>query len=226
MLMPFENKYLPFALVYLFIQNIILLIINIVTLVLGFIAVPIGLLFLQDGKSVSDGRPIKNLPKWLWLWGNDADGSDGDNRLWWDKNADEQVLFGLFPFLRKKGINVPTLNSKNYLSRLWWMAIRNPANNLRFVPYISCPVKECNVTFFGQYEVKDKLGKEGWQLVIAKHKKKDMIWMGLYWVIKYPNSNLGLRMRFGYKVQPKDYIDPSKLTLGFAISVIPNKDLT
>lgn len=224
--MPLKNKWIAPALIYLTIQNIILLIINIVTVLAGLFLVPIGLFFLVDGESVSDKRPIRNMPKWLWIWGNDADGANGDRRLWWDKKCDELAFWGIFPHLRSLGYNVPTLNSNNPFAQYWWLAVRNPSNNLRFIPFISCPLEKCVITYFGDFKVKDKLGFEGWQLVLATHKESMFIWMGLYIVIKYKNSNNGLRMRLGFKVEPDDNYYSEPKSVGFAISILPNKDLT
>ena len=218
-----DSWFFPIANVYFFFQLIFLFVIKTVPLILGFFLVPVGLPFLKEEESVSDGRKIYNLPKWLWLWGNDADGANGDKRLWWDKNCDALAFFGLFPWLRSKGINAPTLTSGHWLAQYWWLAFRNPANNLRYVPYISCQPINTVVRYFGQEKVKDKLGMEGWQLVFAIDRKYPFAWCGLYWVIKFPNSNHGLRIRLGYKVEPDDrYKDQS---IGFAIS-ISIKDLT
>lgn len=221
--MLLSNNFLPIAIILLIIQNIMLLAISIVANIVGLFAVAIGLFFVEDQISNSDGRPIVNLPKWLWIFGNDADGVNGDKRLWWDKNCDNLVLFGLLPMLRTKGFNINKLTSNDYISRWWWAAIRNPSNNLRFVDWLSCPIQQCQMFYFGNKEVSDKLGKEGWQIVIGKHDLSWKWWIGWYWVHRYTNSTNGLRVRMGYKIKPEYNIDQTK---GYAISIILNKDLT
>ena len=99
-----------------------LFILRVVLIIIGFFITPIGLLFSTKDTSVSDGREIDNFPKWLWVFGNDSDGTYGDKRLWWDKHADESTLFGIYPILRKLGLKLPLLDSKSFLSRYWWCA--------------------------------------------------------------------------------------------------------
>lgn len=217
---------LAYLILLTILQVVVLFALRIVLIVLGIFITPIGLLFSVPGKSVSDGRDIDNFPKWLWVFGNDSDGTYGDKRLWWDKNADASVLFGLFPFLRSKGINLPTLNSKSFLSRYWWCAFRNPVNNLRWVPGIACPVSECKIIHYGYYDVKDELGKEGWQFVAATHKKINYSWCGLYIVYKYPNTTNAFELRFGYKIKPAHAYDPNVEDKGFTVAINPWKDLT
>lgn len=218
-----KNNFLWF---YAGIQFISLFAIKLILNIAGLFIVPVGLLFSVKQSSRSDGREIDNLPKWLWIFGNDSDGTYGDKRLWWDKNCDEQVLFGILPLIRKVYPKLPVLNSKNYLPRYWWTAVRNPSNNLRWVPIITCPVSKCKITYSGQYDVSDKLGKEGWQFVTATNDRSDYQWFGFYFVWKYPNTTHGLRIRFGYKIKPKDEYDPNAEDVGFAFSVLPWKDLT
>jgi hypothetical protein len=68
-------------------QWIWLLLCNIVLDILGLFVVALTIPFRVDGKSLSDGRPITNLPKWVWLFGNDYDGLLGDKRMWWSANT-------------------------------------------------------------------------------------------------------------------------------------------
>lgn len=217
---------LTYLIILTILQTTILFVLRVFLILLGFFITPIGLLFSVPGKSVSDGRPIDNFPKWLWLFGNDSDGTYGDKRMWWDKNADESTLFGIMPFLRSNGIKAPILNSKSFLARYWWCAIRNPVNNMRWVPGIACPVSECKIIYYGHYVVKDKLDGAGWQYVIATHKRKNYSWCGLYIVYRYGESNHGFELRFGYKIKPEHAYDPNVEDKGFTVAINPWKDLT
>ena len=57
---------------------LLLLVARVVMIVLGLAVVAVAIPFAVPGVSVSDGRPIVNLPRWAWPWGNDFDGLDGD----------------------------------------------------------------------------------------------------------------------------------------------------
>ena len=78
-------------------QWAVLLVVRVALIVLGLMVVAVAIPFAVPGLSVSDLRPIVNLPRWAWLFGNDYDGLDGDKRYWWADNCDAYVLFGLLP---------------------------------------------------------------------------------------------------------------------------------
>lgn len=172
---------------------------------LGLVIVPVALLFPNGAASVSDGRPIVVLPDWAWLWSNSFDGSLGDKRGWWDKHT---------PF---------GLGAKHFFSQFWWLAIRNPVNNLRRTRIFSCPVSECYVDFVGQFEVADKPGKTGWQFVTAEHKRTERTWHGFYGVWPYGNSR-AVVVRLGFKIKPEHEIT-HELPKGFTFRVNPWKKI-
>ena len=151
--------------------------------IMGLFIVPIALLFPNGGTSVSDGRPIIVLPDWAWLWSNDFDGASGDKRGWWNEHA---------PF---------GLGSKHFLSKFWWLAIRNPVNNLRRTRLFSCPVSKCYIDFVGQREVADKPGLTGWQFVTAEHERTEQTWHGFYGVWPWGQGR-ALVVRLGFKIHP------------------------
>lgn len=155
--------------------------VKIITFLIGLPVVAVAVFFPVAGVSVSDGRPIVNLPKWAWLFGNDFDGLDGDGRGWWAANT---------PF----GWPV-----RSHRSRWWWAAIRNPANNLRRIAYFSCPVSKCAIKFNGSAEVEDKPGKGGWQLVTAY--AGGLEWYGFY-LVKELTSTRAFVVRAGFKIKP------------------------
>lgn len=176
---------------------------DVVTLLLGLPLVAIAVFFPTPGFSVSDGRPIINAPKWLWLWGNDFDGYDGDRRGWWAENTP----FG-WPVTSKR-------------ARWWWGAIRNPTNNMRMLDQFSCPVAKCSITYSGQRVVEDKPGIGGWQFVTATDGKKS--WSGFYYVKEFSGTRAFV-IRLGFKIKP-DHEGSDELPKGFTFKINPWKSI-
>jgi len=161
---------------FLFVANVILCLI-------GFVVVAIAIPFRVDGKSLSDGRPIKNLPKCVWLFGNDYDGLLGDKRMWWAANT---------PF---------GLPADHFISMYTWAALRNPVNNKRFTDMFSCPVEGSTITYKGKENVRDHAGEQGWQFVTTENNGKK--WYGFYLVHLWSDKRAFV-IRLGYKTEPSD----------------------
>lgn len=163
-----------FQFVFLFISNIILVLI-------GLFVVAIALPFRVDGVSGSDGRRISNLPRCVWIFGNDYDGVLGDKRGWWAANT---------PF---------KLPVDHFISMYTWAALRNPVNNKRFTSMFSATVAGSIISYKGNFKVKDKAGQEGWQFVTTENKGKK--WYGFY-LVKLWSLERAFVIRLGYKVEP------------------------
>lgn len=161
---------------YLFVANMIL---DLIGLVVVAIAIP----FRVDGISLSDGRKISNLPKCVWLFGNDYDGLLGDKRMWWAANT---------PW---------GLPADHFISMYTWAALRNPVNNMRLTDMFSCPVEGSTITYKGQAHVRDKVGGEGWQFVTTENNGKK--WFGFYLVHLWSDKRAFV-IRLGYKTEPSD----------------------
>lgn len=180
--------------------------------VLILIGIPLSVLavfFYQPQTSVKyPGRTIYNAPRWLWLWGNDADGMTGDSRGWWHENADQAMFFGLFPFLRRWFPNIPMFDSTHFISMWYWLALRNPVNNLRYVNLINCVPADYNITLLaGQEFVADKPGLGGFQFVQALPKVKRLPFFplpvfGFYFVHEW-SSTRAFVIRLGHKIEPR-----------------------
>jgi hypothetical protein len=167
-------------------QFLFLLLSNLVTDLIGFVVVAIAIPFRVNGISKSDGRPIVNLPRWAWLFGNDYDGLLGDSHGTWAAST---------PW----GLPVDS-----FISMYTWAALRNPVENMRFLPLWSCPLSECVATYKGQSFVRDKPESVGWQFVTIKRKAGGwMHWYSFYWVHAWNDTN-ALVVRFGFKVNPTD----------------------
>lgn len=163
-------------------QWTLLLTVRLVLILLGLPIVAIALPFRHLALSISDKRPILVLPSWAWLWSNDFDGLTGDKRLWWHEHA---------PF---------GLGAHHWFSMWVWTAVRNPVNNLRRIPGLSCPVSECAITYAGQRVVEDKPNKDGWQFVTAY--RRSSRWYGFYFVHCWSDTRAFV-VRLGYKIKPE-----------------------
>lgn len=134
---------------------------------------------------------LRTAPKWLFPFGNERDGFLGDKRGWWANERDGK--------------------EESFLSQYLWSAIRNPCNNMRFMPISSCNVKESKIKLLaGQEFVKDKKGNEGWQFVRAID-KNNIPYYGFYYVkASKKNPTHGIVIRIGFKIEPrhqKEYSD-------------------
>jgi hypothetical protein len=205
-------------------QWALLLVIRLALIIIGLPVVAIAIPFAAPGLSASDGRPIWNLPRLAWLWGNDFDGLDGDKRLWWADNCDALVLFGLLPLLRRLGLPIGSLPVTSWLARWWWAALRNPVNNLRLVPGFNCPVGDCQLTHWGRFTVEDKPGMGGWQFVVARRNGGTSRWFGLYWVHEWTISRAFV-VRLGYKIKPGHAFKIGEPAKGLTFKINPVKEI-
>lgn len=92
---------------------------------MGLFLVPLMALFwrytTKTEISVINGREILNWKhKFMFIWGNNEDGIMGAEEF---------------------------KNSSNFVRIVYWSAYRNPANNLRFLPYITCKINPSKVKF-------------------------------------------------------------------------------
>jgi len=194
------------AILLLLLQVLVLAPLSIILDVLGLIVVAVALPFAVNDYSKSDGRVILNLPKWAYIWGNDFDGALGDKRGWWAENT---------PF----GVDV-----NSFFAKWWWLAIRNPANNMRMFSVFSAPVAGATCDYWGQSDVADKVGKTGVQLVRYRYTNGTWPRVGFYWVVQYGQSTKAFVVRFGYKVEP-DYIETDEQPKGLVFKINPVKNL-
>lgn len=161
--------------------------------ILGFILQPLAIKFaVEDKKNAKlfteypqHGVWYKvTAPKWLFPWGNERDGFLGDKRGWWANEVDG--------------------DEESFKSQYRWSAIRNPCNNMRFMPFSSCNAKESVITLLaGDEYVRDKVGREGWQFVRAID-DDNIPYYGFYFVkAKKDNPTRGIVIRIGFKVEPR-----------------------
>lgn len=205
------------------VQWTVLVVARVAAIAAGFPVVALAAFFPVAAVSVSDGRPIVNLRRWAWLWGNDFDGLDGDKRNWWADNCDALVLFGLLPLLRRLGLPLPALPVTSWLARFWWAAVRNPANNMRQLALFSCPVSECLIGCLGQVLVEDKPGRGGWQFVVAKRPGRLNLWCGFY-LVRQLTDTRAFVIRLGFKIRP-EHAGSSEPAKGLTFKLNPWKEI-
>ncbi|WP_213881188.1 hypothetical protein [Pseudomonas sp. dw_358] len=150
---------------------------------LGLFIVAIAIPFRVNAVSGSDGRPIVNLPKWAWLWGNDYDGLLGDKLGEWAT----EVPFGV--------------SIDSFFAMWWWAAIRNPSNNMRFVSLWAAPIIGSTITYKGAAHVRDHDGEAGWQFVTVENGGRH--WYCFYLVHQWSTTRAFV-IRMGFKVEPAD----------------------
>ena len=165
--------------------------VRLVLILLGLVTVPLAIWFLifdcSSRQRFTDYPKYGywlwvSAPRWLWIWGNDRDGYLGDRRGWWADqcNGDHLGFFSMFK----------------------WAAIRNPVNNMRFVPFIGCDLAQCKVALLaGQHYVRDKIGHHGWQFVKADGPVFN--YFGFYLVTRPLFGSRGLVIRLGHKIEPR-----------------------
>lgn len=155
-------------------------------ILVGFVVVAIALLFRNE-KPVEDGgrqvypeRKVVHLPKWAWLWDNDAEGM-----MSWMPEWPEMCWNG---------------KPDSFLSMWQWAAWRNPANNMRFVRGLAVYLPEAHsFKYWGNERVADKDYEEGQGWQFCRCKGKYFTYYAFYWVGKKFYS------RIGHKFDPRHF---------------------
>ena len=199
-------------------QWLLLFPVRVVLILLGLLVVPLALPFVQSAgpwvpfTQAPGNWRLVTLPAWAWLWSNDRDGALGDKRGWWHLNA----LFGLGAY--------------HPFSMFWWLALRNPANNMRFTPLLGCPVTECDYRYWGDENVEDRPGQGGRRFLLATHKRTGRRYYGFYSVWQW-SATRAVVVQVGFKGEPKDWAedytsDPSRQWAGITFEINPLKDIS
>jgi len=161
-------------------------------IVLGFLMVPLAVLFkaygMRESKFYKDRIVRAFTSRIMWPWSNEEEG------------------IGHYDTLNFLGLTIKfeKISSKIVYSE----CIRNPANNLRFVPLISLKIDPTKVKFIGSFgSYKDNLPKE----VVKKYDSNEELFWSLTWQGLYSNIRVHLkifnwRFRFwlGWKIYPED----------------------
>jgi hypothetical protein len=157
------------------------LILRTILILLGWIIVPIAALCkayeAYDGHDGAGNFRIQYrfTWRWIWLWGNDEDGI---------ADATYKQFDSMF------------------MRIIYWSCLRNPANNLRFVPFLSCKIDPDNVLFIGTYGSNPEL--------ILEYNKKVPLWYFAWdgWYSNYCHlfkwRNGLWKFWIGWKIYPDD----------------------
>lgn len=195
-------------------------IVQLVGIALGVLIVPLMLLFgkfdKESEKPFTDYNTDRNwirevFPRIFYPWDNLEDSSVGDQRGWWDLNC-----FGS--------------DSRRFLNRFWWLAIRNPFNN--FKRYIlGCDVRKYTMKLLaGQPYVRDDFDSVGWQFIKAEPKEGKIPCYTFYGVWRYGSSNRALVIQLGNKVRlehnHKVEIEEIDYFKGFTFEIALFKDIS
>lgn len=180
---------------------------------MGFVMVPAGVLSgveYRESKIYPGRQVLAFKHKMFWLWGNEEEGIG-----WYDRIG----------ILNNSWLNL-TINLKHpVLKILYSEIIRNPANNLRFVPVLSVKIDPARVRFIGSFgDLADNFTPD-----LAKRYDSDdetfwlFAWCGWYSNIRFHFDMFGKRRRLwlGWKVYAHDSYgipdwDHRKASAGFA----------
>lgn len=145
--------------------------------ILRLLAVLIGLAVIPLAYTMRKGQ---DFPKWAWIWDNEEDGIYGPK--WFNK-----------------GIH-------NFKSCFLWSAIRNPANNMRFIDLFNVEHREGIKNFkYGDYKTPDpsysrSIKRAIWHLTLVRQKG---IWYFSFWYLKAFKGDRHFRIRLGWKCTPE-----------------------
>ena len=156
-----------------------------VAIVLGWLLVPIAAAARAyepyNAPHWHEGTRVQYRFTWpfMWLWDNEEDGIA--DRTYWD---------------------APNM----FLAIVYWSALRNPANNLRYVPWLSVLIDSSKVKYIGSLPKTASL---------KDYDKDELTFWSLTWQGVYSNIRVHFKMgskiyRFwlGWKIYPEDKVYP------------------
>lgn len=161
-------------------------ILRMIGILTGFVIVPIALLFRTErpvsnpDKQAYPSRKEVHLPRWAWIWDNDAEGM----MSWMDEWP--EMCWNGKPY--------------SFISMWQWAAWRNPANNMRFIRGIAVYLPDVKEhAFWGKESVNDKdyVNGKGWNFIYCKGKY--FPYYGFNWVGDKYYAQLG------HKIEPKHF---------------------
>lgn len=188
-------------LIYAIPSWILFIIFRTIMILIGWIVVPTAALFRAYYRTYDQHKADKNENpyvyhfswKLMWLWDNDEDGIANDMYY-----------------------KAPNL----FLQIIYWSCIRNPANNLRYVPLFGAKLSPEKIRYIGTFG-SDKKSAAAYDI---KHPLWFFCWDGFYSNI-YILFNMGsvlYKFRIGWKIYPTyiNGIPPVRIPrAGFAIQL-------
>jgi hypothetical protein len=192
----------------LLLQTIPLFLINLVAVISGLILVPIGLLFRYEDKS-HKGDPsypkwkMVKMPKMFHIWNNYEEGCIAKGEYLYLVGEDRESLFYMW----------------------WFLAVRNPANNLRTFNLFRCDSLNCeHVLYTSNF----------WFFIVSTDTTSKKEYYSFRYRKTHKNPEKGdLVVHIGYKVFPEtlELIKNGKINKedtilryrGFATQFIPSR---
>jgi len=181
----------------------VMITINLIAIVLGWVLIPIAVL-CRAYIAYAPGQYGHYKYKFTWAWLNRVYGNweDGIAAGWQYKDTG----------------SVP-------LQIIYWSCNRNPVNNLRTVPYLSCKVSAKDIGYIGSFGQQPLLYD-----AIVTQLQWFFVWQGpytgFYYVAKWPVFGLR-RLWLGFKLYPDNSIKGAspyqKAGVGFAMQFRPLK---
>lgn len=182
------------------ITYLVFLLLRSLLIILGYVMVPIAVSLkaydYRESRIYKDRKILAFTHDIFWLWGNEEEG------IGW---------YGDYDSISKK--------------ILYSEIIRNPVNNLRYVPFLSLKINPEKVKFYGSLgSYKDNLDRS----TVEKYDSDNELfwsitWQGLYSNIRVHFNLLDSNYRFwlGWKIYPEDIYglpdwDHRKATAGFS----------
>lgn len=189
---------------------LILWIIQVPFILLGVLVVPLALLFRKKGISIREGWKTEFLPPVFWLWDNKMSGAWGDKGWRTEHHPDDYDKFWVM---------------------WWWLAIRNPINNLTYFMGVNGNVIGKKV--WGNEETADIIGREGWTYNEVRVEGEEIFYPQYYIVFPYRRifkhrffEDKCVRILLGWKnFNVRTYDLPKMINYEFTISVNPLKEL-
>lgn len=141
------------------------------------------------------------LQRFVWLWGNDKDGFNGDRRGEWAA--------------------ISGYDEESFASRYWWN-IRNPSNNLRYTDMFSCIPDNCTeVDIWGyDFELDNKpVIDEGWWFIRAQANGRT--YYSYRAVKKHDEGKWAHNASIGFKLKPSHFAHGESENKGFTDRITP-----
>lgn len=171
--------------------------------IVGLVLIPFLLLLPSAGrKSRYFPYPIDVWPGgWLtWIWGNEEDGISGPG--WWKTRTNTDLAPG------------------RSLAAMWadfrWSALRNPSNNIRFIPVVNPVIDPARVKY-----IRTLPGARTW--------RAEFTWQGIYsgLLVIFLFRGKSYRLWWGWKLKPEDRLgvspdDVRSIRCGFATQLKEN----
>ena len=198
---------LLYAVVWFVVFALPMSVLRVVLALVGIFVVPVALLFAHTETSPVTRRytgwQYKRLPFWAWIWDNETYGTMG-NHHWQEARYN--------PLFYKK--------PASFWSQWYWLAIRNPTNNMAEWALSSLDLRETSKVFWvGAASVDNYF--PGWQFVWAK--KGIVYYPGIYGMQPIPFTGRALELRLGFKLKPEDNDSEPDRRVGLTFIINPFK---